>query len=165
MIDRVDSFISYFEWVRRRTLMYCRAVPAEQIDWAPRPDELSFGDLIRHIAAAEQMFVGVAVARRWAYPGHGRQLGAGLDEALAHLAAGHTGALAALGALGDGDLAAERPALDGRPVQVWRVLMLMVEHEVHHRSQIASHLAQLGVAPPQIYGLSLEEVMVRSGGL
>jgi uncharacterized damage-inducible protein DinB len=110
------------------------------------------------------MFVGVAITGRWAYPGHERQLGAGRDEALAHLDASHTSALAALGTLGDGALAAERPALDGRPVQVWRVLMLMVEHEVHHRSQIASQLSQLGVAPPQIYGLSLEEVMVRSGG-
>lgn len=164
MIDRVDSFIGYFETVRRRTLMYCRAVPAEHVDWSPRPDELSFGDLIRHIAAAERMFVGVAVGGGWAYPGHERRLGADHAGALAHLAAGHAAAMAALGALDDAALAAERPALDGRPVQVWRVLMLMAEHEVHHRSQIASHLAQLGVAPPQIYGLSLEEVMVRSGG-
>lgn len=164
MIERVDSFIGYFEGVRRRTVLYCRAIPAEQIDWSPRPGELSFGDLIRHIAAAEQMFVGVAVAGRWAYSGHERQLGAGHAEALAHLAASHTSALAALGTLGDEALGRERLALDGRPVQVWRILMLMVEHEVHHRSQIASQLSQLGVAPPQIYGLSLEEVIVRSGG-
>lgn len=165
MIERVDSFIGYFETVRRRTLSYCRAIPPEQVDWAPRPGELSFGDLVRHIAAAEQMFVGVAVAGRWAYPGHERERSASLAEATAHLAEVHAGAMAALGALGDGALHAERPALDGRPVAVWRVLMLMAEHEVHHRSQIASHLAELGVAPPQIYGLSLEELMVRSGGL
>ncbi|HMQ29280.1 MAG TPA: DinB family protein [Chloroflexaceae bacterium] len=165
MIDRIDSFIAYFETVRRRTLHYCRAVPSEQIDWAPRPGELSFGDLVRHIAAAEQMFVGVAAAGRWAYPGHERERGATHAEAMAHLAAVHADAVAALGALDDEALRDERPALDGRPVAVWRVLMLMVEHEVHHRSQIASHLAELGVAPPQIYGLSLEELMVRSGGL
>ncbi len=165
MIERVDSFIGYFETVRRRTLNYCRAVPPDQIDWAPRPGEMSFGDLIRHIAAAEQMFVGVAVGGRWSYPGHERHLGASHAEAMARLADVHAGAMAALGALGDEALRDERTALDGRPIAVWRVLMLMVEHEVHHRSQIASHLAEMGVEPPQIYGLSLEEAMVRSGGL
>lgn len=164
MIERIDSFIGYFASVRRRTITYCRTVPPEQIDWAPRPGELSFGDLIRHLAAAEQMFVGVAVAGRWAYPGHERQLGATLDDALAYLEASHTSALAALGTLDDAALRSERSALDGRPVAVWRLLMLMVEHEIHHRSQLASQLSELGVTPPQIYGVSLEELMVRTGG-
>jgi uncharacterized damage-inducible protein DinB len=72
--------------------------------------------------------------------------------------------LAALGTLGDAGLQHERATLDGRPIAVWRVLMLMVEHEVHHRSQIASHLAELGAPRPQIYGLTLEELMVRTLG-
>ncbi|NTU80321.1 MAG: DinB family protein [Chloroflexales bacterium] len=50
MIERIGAFISYFESVRRRTITSCKAIPDEQIDWAPRPDEMSFGDLIRHLA-------------------------------------------------------------------------------------------------------------------
>jgi uncharacterized damage-inducible protein DinB len=164
MIERVDSFIGYFQSVRRRTLGYCRCVPPEQVDWTPRAGGLSLGDLIRHLAAAEQMFVGVAVADRWAYPGHDRQLGATRDAALAYLEASHTSAVAALGALPDADLKAERAALDGRTLPVWRILMLMVEHEIHHRSELASELTALGVEPPQIYGLSLEELTARAGG-
>jgi uncharacterized damage-inducible protein DinB len=38
----------------------------------------------------------------------------------------------------------------------------MVEHEIHHRGQIYLHLAQLGVPTPPLYGLTSEEVLVRS---
>jgi uncharacterized damage-inducible protein DinB len=164
MIERVNGFISYFASVRRRTLNYCRSIPPAQVDWAPRLDELSLGDLVRHIAAAEQMFTSVAVSGRWIYSGHERERGASYEAAMAHLGATHAACTTALATLDDAALQHERTTLDGRPVELWRVLMLMVEHEVHHRSQIASHLAQLGVAPPQIYGVSLEEVMVRTGG-
>jgi uncharacterized damage-inducible protein DinB len=39
--------------------------------------------------------------------------------------------------------------------------MAMVEHEVHHRSQLDCYLAQAGVEPPQIYGWRMEDVMAR----
>jgi len=38
----------------------------------------------------------------------------------------------------------------------------MVEHEVHHRSQIYVYLGMLGVKTPPIYGLTSEEVRERS---
>ncbi len=33
--------------------------------------------------------------------------------------------------------------------------MAMVEHEIHHRSQLADCLKQVGVEPPQIFGLGI----------
>jgi uncharacterized damage-inducible protein DinB len=44
-------------------------------------------------------------------------------------------------------------------VKTWHLLMAMIEHEVHHRSQLAVYLSLMGVQPPQIYGLKLEEVI------
>lgn len=158
MIGSVEEFIGYLESVRRRTISYIRTIPDDRADWAPRPGELTFGDLIRHLAASEQMFCGVAVAGRWSYPGHERQLGPSITEALAYLEAAHTSAVAALASLQPSELDATRPAIDGRPIKVWRVLMLQIEHEIHHRSQIASYLSAIGVEPPQIYGLPLEQV-------
>ena len=38
----------------------------------------------------------------------------------------------------------------------------MVEHEVHHRSQLDSYLAEVGVEPPQLYGYRMEEVLARA---
>jgi hypothetical protein len=54
MIQDVASFISYFESIRRRTLNYIHAIPLEQFEWRPTPTELTCGDLVRHIAAADR---------------------------------------------------------------------------------------------------------------
>ncbi len=37
--------------------------------------------------------------------------------------------------------------------------MALVEHEVHHHSQLSAYLALMGVPPPQIYGLTIEEIV------
>jgi uncharacterized damage-inducible protein DinB len=49
-------------------------------------------------------------------------------------------------------------------VSAWRFLMAMVEHEVHHRSQLDSWLALAGTEAPQLYGYRMEEVVVKVGG-
>jgi uncharacterized damage-inducible protein DinB len=164
MIESVTSFLAYFESVRRRTLNFCGAVPESQIDWAPRPGEFTCGDIVRHLAASEQMFAMVALTGRWFYPGHERGLGADLRGALAYLDASHTSAVASLGAMSDEALADSREVIRGRPIKIWRVLMLMAEHEIHHRSQIGSYLSLMGVESPQLYGLHLEEVIAYCDG-
>ena len=40
----------------------------------------------------------------------------------------------------------------------WRVLMMLVEHEVHHRSQIDTYAGLNGWAPPDIFGMSAEGI-------
>ncbi|HEV8144460.1 MAG TPA: DinB family protein [Methylomirabilota bacterium] len=49
-------------------------------------------------------------------------------------------------------------------MSAWRFLMAMVEHEVHHRSQLDSWLALAGTEAPQLYGYRMEEVVVKVGG-
>jgi len=36
--------------------------------------------------------------------------------------------------------------------------MSVIEHEVHHRSQLASYLEIMGAEPPQIFGLEVDDV-------
>jgi uncharacterized damage-inducible protein DinB len=159
MIQSIGAFIEYFEGVRRRTLNYIGAIPPDRFEWSPRAGELTCGDLVRHIAAAEQMFVGVAVGGRWKYAGHDRALAENLDAARTYLNAVHGEEMARLRGVRDADLTQSRPALKGQPVKTWRWLMAMVEHEVHHRSQLAAYLTQMGVEPPQIYGLTIEDIV------
>lgn len=160
MIRDIPSFIRYFDGVRRRTLTFARAIPPERIDWAPRPDEFTFGDLLRHLAAIEKISVQAVVAGRWgAYPGHGPELAPDLEAAIACLQAVHAEAMEQLAALPDEVLRQPRPDLTGQTLKAWRLLMAMLEHEIHHRSQIASYLADLGLEPPQIYGLHVEDVV------
>jgi uncharacterized damage-inducible protein DinB len=161
MIETVAGFADWFEGVRRRSVGFFRTLPPDAMDWAPRRGEYTCGDIIRHVAASERMFVGAAVDGRWRYGGHDRPLGAGLDAALEHLAACHREATDRLRALPDAALAEPRPTLEegARPVRAWRLLLAMAEHEVHHRSQFASYLTLMGVEPPDVFGLGVEDVV------
>jgi uncharacterized damage-inducible protein DinB len=160
MITSVPAFADYFEGVRRRTRDFFAAIPADRADWAPKPGEYTCGDIVRHVAACEAMFVGAAVDGVWRYPGHDRAMAPTLREALAQLEAGHAEAGVRLRALGDEALDRTRPSLEpgARPVRTWRLLMAMTEHEVHHRSQLASYLTLMGIEAPDIFGLGVEDV-------
>src|SRR5438105_4327129 len=164
MIQHIADFIAYFDGIRRRTIQFIRTVPADRLDWAPLPGEFTCGDLVRHLAAGEAMFVGVVVEGRWRYPGHTAATGESLDELLARLERGHASAMDRLRALPDAVLIEPRPTLNGPPAKAWRLLMAMVEHEIHHRSQLAMYLTLLGVAPPHIYGLGVEDVIALATG-
>jgi uncharacterized damage-inducible protein DinB len=160
MITSAAAFADYFEGVRHRTRHFVGAVPPDRADWAPRPGEYTCGDIVRHLAACETMFVGAVVDGAWRYPGHERETAPTLPLALAHLDAGHARATAQLRTLADGALNETRPPLEpgARPVRAWRLLLAMAEHEVHHRSQLASYLKWMGVEAPDIFGLGVEDV-------
>ena len=87
-----------------------------------------------------------------------------MEEALALLKAGHVEAMSRLEKLSDEALSELRPSLNGPPVKVWRWLMAMAEHEIHHRSQLAVYLSLMGVQPPHIFGLGVEDIIALSVG-
>lgn len=159
MIQNTHSFVEYFDSIRRRTMNFVRLIPPDQFDWSPREVEFTCGDLVRHLAATEQTFVGAAINGQWRYRGHDRALASTLDAAIAYLDAGHAEAMTALRSLNDAELDQPRPSLKGPPAKAWRWLMAMVEHEIHHRSQLAVYLMLLGVKPPHLYGLGVEDVI------
>jgi uncharacterized damage-inducible protein DinB len=164
MIEQVAGFIDYFASIRRRTLTYVGAIPAERLSWSPRAGEFTCGEIVRHLAAAEQMFVGAVVEGRWCYAGHRHDPQQDRDALIAELEAGHAAALERLRTLDDAALAQPRPTLNGPSSKAWRLLMALVEHEIHHRSQLALYLALMGVEPPQIYGLGVEDVIALATG-
>ena len=160
MIGSVREFTEYFDGVRRRTVGFVRMIPPDKVDWAPMAGEFTCGDIVRHLAASESMFTGVVADGGWRYDGHQRALAPSLEAALGLLDARHAAAVRALAKTDDAALAEPRPSLEpgARPIRGWRVLMAMCEHEVHHRSQLASYLTLLGVDTPDIFGLGVEDV-------
>ena len=161
MIASVADFIRYFEGVRRRTWAVVDRLSPALHDWAPREGEWTCGQIVRHLAGAERFFVAKAADDRftpdldpgpWRSPAETREL----------LESAHRDALARLRTLDAAALSAPRRDLDGGTVKAWRFLMAMVEHEVHHRSQLDSHLAAAGVEPPQVFGWRMEDVVDRA---
>lgn len=164
MLQSVKGFMGYYDGVRRRTLQFIDAVPADRIDWSPGEGEFSFGDLIRHIAASEEMFIGAVMDGKWKYPGHETREKQDRESAVAMLRSVHHEVMKRLGTLGDPALKESRPSLNGPEVSAWRLLMAMVEHEVHHRSQIAMYLTLIRIRPPHIYGMGVEDVIALATG-
>ena len=161
MINSVGDFIRYFEGVRRRTCSVIERVSPALLDWRPRPGEFTCGDIVRHLAGAERFFVTKVLEDRWTMD---LEPGPPLDHAAtrAHLDQVHRDEMARLAELPDGRLQTPLPDLDGGQVKTWRLLMAMVEHEIHHRSQLDSYLSEAGVEPPQLYGYRMEDVLERA---
>jgi uncharacterized damage-inducible protein DinB len=61
-------------------------------------------------------------------------------------------------------MAARTTTPAGHPITTFKWLRAMIEHEAHHRGQIYLMLGLVGVAAPQLYGLTEEEVLRRSAG-
>jgi uncharacterized damage-inducible protein DinB len=61
----------------------------------------------------------------------------------------------------DARLAQRVQDLDGGTIRAWRFLMAMVEHEIHHRSQLDAWLALAGTEPPQIYGYTVAQALAK----
>jgi len=163
VLQSVSSFVSYFEGIRRRTLNYIKAVPQDRLDWSPREGEFTCRQIILHLAITEKLFVGGFIDGKWKY-GDSNAGGGSLDEVIDYLNRTHTESMAALSAIGDGELNQPRPTLDGPTIKAWRLLMMLVEHEVHHRSQLAMYLFLMGVQPPHIFGMGIEDVIARATG-
>jgi uncharacterized damage-inducible protein DinB len=160
VIATVAEFVRYFEGIRRRTLATVARVSPEALGWAPRPGEFTCGEIIRHLTGAERFFVTKVLEDRFTGD---LDPGPPFDraETLTRLEAVHRAESARLVAMPDERLAVSLSDLDGGSVKAWRFLMAMVEHEVHHRSQLDSYLSELGIEPPQLYGYRMEAVLER----
>ena len=160
MIVSTREFVRYFRRVRRRTWLVVDRVRPDLLDWVPRAGEFSCGDIIRHLAGAERFFVTKVLEDRWT---DDLDPGPALDHEAtrARLREVHHAEMGRLETMPDARLAESIHDLDGTAREVWLFLMLMVEHEIHHRSQLDCYLSEAGVEPPQLYGLRMEEVLGR----
>ena len=158
MIHSVEEFVRYFEGVRRRTVIAVDRVTPALAAFRPRPAEWTCGEIVRHLAGAERFFVTKIVEDRFT-----TDLDLGPEEpwdaTRARLAAMHATEMVRLRALPDARLHEKVDDLDGGRMSAWRFLMAMVEHEIHHRSQLDAWLALAGTEPPQLYGYRMEDVL------
>ena len=162
MISSVAAFVRYFDGVRRRTVVAVDRVGPLLAGFKPKSDEWTCAEIVRHLAGAEKFFVTKVVDDRFT-----TDLELGPPEAWAVTRARlddvHRAEMNRLAALPDARLVQKVPDLDGGQVSAWRFLMAMVEHEVHHRSQLDSWLALAGAEAPQIYGYRMEDVVAKVG--
>jgi uncharacterized damage-inducible protein DinB len=151
-----DDLIAHVGGVHARTFEAAEKVTDALVSWRPEPGEFSAGELVVHIANTRVMNAGTIAGEQTRYRGHELPPAGDRDYLLQLLLRTSKKSIARLvGA----DLEAQVRTLSGASVPGWRILLLgLVEHEVHHRSQLCDYLGAAGAEPPALYGLHAEEL-------
>ena len=161
MIESIPAFLRYFDAVHRRAKRDIAALPSQADGWAPALGEgenaWSINVLVGHMAGSRLYFANAYRGEGWISPQppdtsrRDKWLPA-LDESARTFAAMLEDTpeewLRRKVAMIDSD-----GALSG-----WRVLMMMVEHDIHHRSQIDTYAGMNGWPVPDIYARSAETI-------
>ncbi|MGE6256865.1 DinB family protein [Heyndrickxia sporothermodurans] len=158
MIHDIKEYVKYLDGIHKRTMQYVKAIPNELLVWKPSEDKFSTGDLLRHIASSRLMFLGIFEHGSWTYAGHDTSKGATLEDISMYLESCQNKLKEGLLKLGNDVLSKKVLTLHGQEVSVWRILMAIPEHEIHHRGQISAYLQMNKIEPPQIFGLKIEQV-------
>ena len=162
MITDVESFLRFFDSVRRRTERDIAALPPAAATWQPPAADgeagWSIGELVGHIGAIRLYFAS-------AYRGEGWIL---TEPEIDRARQDTWGPWLASSAERFVALMRDTPAawLTRRIEMIdtpgtlpgWRLLMMMLEHEVHHRSQIDTYAGLQGWHVPQIFERTFESI-------
>jgi len=162
-VSQAAALLEYFGKVHQRTMRVAKTIPAEKIEWRPREGAFSPGDLVRHIAVTNRYtFAENIQGKSSTYTSHGPELASGLEAVLAFAERLHGEAAATFAAFPDEEWNGKVKTADGAAITRWKLLRLMIEHEIHHRGELYASLGMLGVAVPPLYGLTSEELRSRA---
>jgi len=146
----LDDLKEHLERYRAVTLQSLALLTDDDLRWRPGPDHYTLGQQLLHIAQSEDFQIHAYLTREWDYERArfpARELK--VDELRAFLNETRDRTMAALDGLDEKLLDEPVDHGKGRPVQTLRWwLWLLVEHEVHHKAQVAVYLREMGKTPP-----------------
>ncbi|HTY76410.1 MAG TPA: DinB family protein [Candidatus Bathyarchaeia archaeon] len=163
MITDIASYLRYFDSVQRRTERDVAALPGAAAGWHPPAASgeaaWGIGHLVGHIGGARLYFASAYRGEGWIWatpesdPQH-------QGTWLPWLRSSADRYVALLKDTPKEWLTRRIEMIDtpGRALSGWRLLMMMLEHEVHHRSQIDSYAGLQGWPVPDIFGRSFESI-------
>ena len=165
MITDVESYLRFFDSVRRRTERDVAALPPAAVSWRPPAADgeggWGIGELIAHIGASRLYFASAYRGEGWVFSTPD------IDRAdqrtwLPWLRSSAERFAAQLRETPPEWLTRRIEMIDTPgTLPGWRLLMMMLEHEVHHRSQIDTYAGLQGWNVPQIFDRSFESVNAR----
>lgn len=162
MFNSIDTFLNYFDGVNRRAMRDIAALPPEADGWRPAQGEgenaWSINQLVGHMAGSRLYFASAYRGEGWISPEPPDT--SSRDQWLPALENSAAEFRRQLEGTPDEWLTRKVEMLDtpGAGLSGWRVLLMMAEHDIHHRSQIDTYAGLNGWDPPQIYGRSAEQV-------
>lgn len=164
MFRDLETFLRYFEAVNRRAMRDIAALPEAADGWRPATGEgenaWSINQLVGHMCQARLYFASAYRGEGWVTPppaNTGKR-----EDWLPELERSYQEFRELLAGTPAEWLDRKVEMLDGQgALSGWRVLMMMMEHDIHHRSQIDTYAGINGWEVPDIYNRSAEYIDTR----
>ena len=169
MVSDITSYLRFFDSVRRRTERDVAALPPEAAAWRPPPGAggeagWSIGDIVAHIGSTRLYFASAYRGEGWIATAPEMER-ADQRTWLPWLQASAERFVALLRETPDEWLARRIEMIDSPgSLSGWRVLMMMLEHEIHHRSQVDTYAGLQGWPVPDIFERSAETIAALQPG-
>jgi uncharacterized damage-inducible protein DinB len=163
MICDIDAWVKWFDGVNKRAVRDIGSLPVEAETWKPQTGDgenaWTISELVGHMATSRMWF-----ARAYCREGWTTEQWSGPTEtrdqwvtALSDSAAYVRQRLA--GSPREGlERKVESIDTPGVSFSAWRPLMMMAEHDFHHRSQIDAYAGVMAWPVQQIFGRMAEDV-------
>jgi len=163
MITDIDSYLRWFAGVNKRALRDIGSLPQEAEGWRPQTGDgenaWGIGEIVGHMAASRMWFTTAYCGEGWSTldwsePTETReQWVAALNGSAEHVTEN-------MGGTPPEWLTRRVESFDtpGLTFSAWRLLMMMAEHDVHHRSQIDTYAGVMSWPVQQIFGRRAEDV-------
>ena len=151
MATEVEDLREHLDRYRRVTLEHLSRLSDAQLLWRPRPDAFSCAQHFVHLVQTEDFYMRGLFQHDW-NPERMRFPKAvpGKVELRNQFDAVRALTLKCFSTLTSDQLAAIVPPMFGSPLQ-WSLrswLWYVLEHEVHHKAQLAEYMRQMGMVPP-----------------
>ena len=163
MITDMGAYLRFFDGVRRRTERDIAALPAGAAAWRPPAGDgeqgWSIGRIVGHIGGSRLYFASAYRGEGWLAPT--LELDENAQETWLPWLRSSADRFTALLADTPADWLTRRvETIDtpGATLSGWRVLMMHLEHEVHHRSQIDAYAGLQGWPVPDIFNRAWETI-------
>ena len=175
MITSIAEFLRYFEGIHRRDIRDVAALPAEADGWRPVNGEgenaFTINQLVGHMAWARLYFAAAYLGEGWTEarinalpdttvrPAWETFEVSTRDRWVPALEQSAEIFAARLRETPDAWLRRKIPSIDSEvSFSGWRLLLMMVEHDVSHRSQIDTYAGMNDWNPPQIFNRTAEHI-------
>ena len=170
MFTDIDVFLRYFRSVNNRAVRDMTALPPEADGWTPIGGEggqlvgegaWSINKLIGHMCGSRLYFASAYRQEGWISPdppdvSRSELWAPALNDSFEQFSE-------LVREVGPDGLTRQVEMIDtpGATLNGWRVLMMMMEHDIHHRSQIDTYAGLNGWDPPDIYFRSAETIALQ----
>lgn len=137
------EYVTHLDALTKLSIAVAESMPADQYDYRPHPESMTFGQLMSHIAVTNYQFcAGLTDKATPGLPTPNDKPGIVklLQDSFSYCST-------VIPKLTEASLTAKHNSPDGR-LTGWEVLLAMFVHTAHHRGQAEIYLRNKGLRPP-----------------